>query len=187
MRHRTTAYHVPATLRNSDTSQSYLAPRDGGTTQATPPADRRLHRLSNERQHPQQQTAMNSSLRRDLVLIVEDEAPIAEALTLIVEDAGYTAITAAHGKEALALAKELHLKLVITDLMMPHLNGIDFIAALRAHAEATGTESPPVVLMTAAGPTRAREAGADAVLRKPFDITEIEALLQRFLGPADPA
>lgn len=155
---------------------------DAGDT----PADRRLHRLSNERQHPQQQTAMNSSLRRNLVLIVEDEAPIAEALTLIVEDAGYTAITAAHGKEALALAKELRPKLVITDLMMPHLNGIDFIAALRAHAEATGTESPPTVLMTAAGPARAREAGADAVLRKPFDITEIEALLRRFLGPADP-
>lgn len=130
---------------------------------------------------------MNSPLRHNLVLIVEDEAPIAEALTLIVEDAGYTAITAAHGKEALELAQELHPRLVITDLMMPHLNGIDFIAALHKYAEATGTESPPVVLMTAAGPARTREAGADAVLRKPFDITEIEALLRRFLGPADPA
>lgn len=128
---------------------------------------------------------MNEARQRNLVLIVEDEAPIAEALTLIIEDAGYTAITAAHGKEALDLARGSRPRLVITDLMMPHLNGTDLIAALRADAKATGTEPPPVVLMTAAGPARTRDSGADAVLRKPFDITEIEALLRRFLGPPE--
>ena len=141
--------------------------------------------MSNEAQYSQQRSAMDEAHLSKLVLIVEDEAPIAEALILIIEDAGYATIIAAHGKEALELAREFRPGLVITDLMMPHLNGTDLIAALHADAKATGTKPPPVVLMTAAGPARTRDAGADAVLRKPFDITEIEALLWRFLGPPE--
>ena len=138
--------------------------------------------MSNEVQRPQQHMAVDTSRQRSLVLIVEDEAPIAEALALIIEDAGYTAISAAHGREALELVREWHPELVITDLMMPYLNGVDLIAALHADAEATGAAAPPVVLMTAVGPAHTRQAGADAVLRKPFDIVEVEHLLQRFLG-----
>jgi CheY-like chemotaxis protein len=138
--------------------------------------------VSNEVQRPQQHMAVDTSRQRSLVLIVEDEAPIAEALSLIIEDAGYTAISAAHGREALELVQAWHPDLVITDLMMPYLNGADLIAALHADAEAAGAAAPRVVRMTAAGPSHTRQAGADAVLRKPFDIVEVEHLLQRFLG-----
>ncbi len=117
-----------------------------------------------------------------LVLIAEDEEPIAAALMLIVADAGYTPLVAAHGREALELCRARHPALVITDLMMPYLNGEELVAAIRADAAQDHQTPPPIVLMTAASPRHAQEIGADAVLRKPFTIEEVEALLQRFLG-----
>ena len=117
-----------------------------------------------------------------LVLVAEDEEPIAAALMLIIEDAGYTPLVAAHGKAALDLIRTRRPGLVITDLMMPYLDGADLIAAIHDEAERNHSVPPPIVLMTAAGPRRAQEVGADAVLRKPFDIEDVEALLHRFLG-----
>lgn len=117
-----------------------------------------------------------------LVLIAEDEEPIAEAIALIVEDAGYTSLVAAHGKQALELARQRRPALVITDLMMPLLDGAELIAALRADAALDGHRPPPIILMTAAGLKRAYEADADAVLRKPFELDELEDLLFRYLG-----
>lgn len=117
-----------------------------------------------------------------LVLIVEDEAPIAEALSLIVADAGYSPLVARHGMEALELARARKPALVITDLMMPRMDGAGLIAALHAEASTNGADpAPPIVLMTAANLQLAREAGADAVLRKPFDISDVEKLLRQFL------
>lgn len=121
-----------------------------------------------------------------LILIAEDEEPIAEALAYVVEEAGYTPLLATHGKEALELARAQHPALVITDLMMPHMDGAELITALRADADANGHNPPPIILMTAAGLRRAEKAGADAVLRKPFNLDELEDLLHRFLRPSSP-
>ncbi len=126
-------------------------------------------------------------VNRRLVLIAEDEGPIAEALTLIVEDAGYTPIVASHGVEALEIARREHPALLITDLMMPLLSGAGLIQALREDAEHDGMPTIPMVLLTAAGGQLARAANADVLVRKPFDIAEIEALLRRYLGPPDAA
>jgi CheY-like chemotaxis protein len=120
---------------------------------------------------------------RLVVLIVEDEEPIADALAFLVEDCGYVPLRASHGKEALALARANHPRLVITDLMMPIMDGRELIAALRADAAANGNSAPIIILTTAGGFTYAQNTGADLVLRKPFDIAEIEALLARYLGP----
>ena len=116
-----------------------------------------------------------------LVLIAEDEEPIAEVVATVVEDAGYRPLLAAHGREALELARAKQPALLITDLMMPYLSGAELIAALRSDAAASGRASLPVILMTAAGPAQARAAGADAVLRKPFELLELDALIRRFL------
>ena len=118
---------------------------------------------------------------RGLVLIAEDEEPIAEVVATVVEDAGYVPRLAAHGRQALELARTEQPALLITDLMMPHLSGAELIAALRSDAAASGHDPVPVILITAAGPAQARAAGADAVLRKPFELLELDALLRRFL------
>ncbi len=117
-----------------------------------------------------------------LVLIAEDEEPIAELLSYVVQDAGYTPLVAFHGRQALELARQRWPALVITDLMMPYLSGADLIAALTAEAAASDRARPPAILVTGAGPGQARAAGADVVLYKPFQVADLEALLHRFLG-----
>jgi len=122
-----------------------------------------------------------------LILIAEDEEPIAEALAMIFEDAGYgTPLQATNGKLAQALVRTHRPALIFTDLMMPLMDGAELIAAVRADAALDSHLPPPIVLMTAAGMRRAREVHADALLRKPFTLDEVEALLLRFLGPPAP-
>lgn len=116
-----------------------------------------------------------------VVLIAEDERPIAEVLVAVVAEAGYTPLLAAHGRQALELARAQRPALVISDLMMPYLDGAELIAALRGDAARDGHAAVPVILVTAASVVYARAARADAVLLKPFDLTQVEALLHRFL------
>lgn len=121
-----------------------------------------------------------------LVLIAEDEEPIAYALADLIEEVGYQTLIAQHGERALELARKHHPALIITDLMMPYLNGREVIASLRAQKVTPEHPIPPIILMSAAGQTHTRDAGADAVLNKPFDLEEIETLLHQFLPPAAP-
>ena len=114
-----------------------------------------------------------------VVLIVEDEEPIAQALAYVVEGAGHTTVVAVNGRAALELALAHRPNLIITDLMMPQMSGQELIRALRETWQAA---TPPIVLMTAAGPRYAEAAGADALLLKPFDLEQVEALLRRFLA-----
>jgi CheY-like chemotaxis protein len=119
--------------------------------------------------------------RQVIVLVAEDEETIAETLAMIVEDAGYLPVVARNGREALALARQHRPQLIITDLMMPFLSGQDLIAAARADAAAQGARPPAVMVVTAASRARAEEAGADAVIVKPFDINKLEAVMERLL------
>jgi CheY-like chemotaxis protein len=58
-----------------------------------------------------------------IILIVEDEEPIVQALALILEDCGYQMLLASNGRQALELARTHQLALIITDLMMPQMTG----------------------------------------------------------------
>jgi CheY-like chemotaxis protein len=112
-----------------------------------------------------------------LVLIAEDEPPIAAVLAAVVAEAGHTPLVAGDGRRALELARERRPALLITDLMMPALGGAELIAALRREYG----DGLPVVLVTTAPHAWARAAGADVVLPKPFELTHLEALLRRYL------
>ncbi|HEV8192449.1 MAG TPA: response regulator, partial [Ktedonobacterales bacterium] len=108
-----------------------------------------------------------------VVLIAEDEEPIADALAIIVEEAGYTPLTASHGAAALQLARTHHPALLITDLMMPYLDGEKLIQALEADARLHGRARIPVILTTAVGGRRLEDVKADALLKKPFDVEDV--------------
>ena len=114
------------------------------------------------------------------VLIADDESFIAAVLAAVVREKGYTAVVARNGQEALELARARRPALVITDLMMPHLDGAGLISALRRD----GAVGLPVILITASALARAGTLGADAILAKPFAIDDVDALLDRYLGPA---
>ncbi len=121
-----------------------------------------------------------------LVLIAEDEEPIAEAVAWVVEELGYTPLIAHNGREALALTISRRPTLLITDWMMPLLDGVGLIRAVKQQAAQDGVSSIPIILMTAARLPAPAAAEADAVLPKPFEINELEALIQRFMSPPQP-
>jgi len=62
---------------------------------------------------------------KKVVLIAEDERSIADIVCVVVEDAGYQPVLAAHGRQALEMARIEHPALVVTDLMMPHMTGAE--------------------------------------------------------------
>lgn len=117
-----------------------------------------------------------------LVLIAEDEEPIAEAIAFLVQDNGYIPLIANNGREALQLARARHPALVITDLMMPYMDGDELIKALRADADLDNHVAPYTILLSAAGLRRMRNANADAILPKPFELDDLERLLLQFMG-----
>ena len=116
-----------------------------------------------------------------LILIVDDEESIVELLATFVTDQGYTPLVAQNGQQALDLAREHGPALIITDLMMPVINGADLIVALRAEAAAQGRSAPPIVLLTAGSRRAASQLSVEAVLLKPFDLTQLEQVIRRLL------
>lgn len=115
------------------------------------------------------------------VLIVEDEEPIALAIGVIVEELGYNPLYASNGREGLELANEREVALIVSDLMMPRMNGWQFLTQLREERERAGRPMPPLIIMSAMDARQSQGLHADAVLTKPFDIVVVERLLLRYL------
>ena len=135
-------------------------------------------------EQPAVASARDGEAKQDiaLVLIAEDEVPIAEALAYIIKEAGYESICAGNGKQALEIMRTRRPALIITDLMMPLMDGGELIVAIYAELGDGAGPVPPIVLMTAGGLRRAQEVGADEVLRKPFDVEEVEEILKRYIN-----
>ncbi len=84
-----------------------------------------------------------------MILIVDDEISIAETLAEFVMELGYTPLVAYNGQQALALAREHWPILVMTDMMMPLLNGAGLIQGLRVEAKNRKKVLPPIILLSA--------------------------------------
>ena len=112
------------------------------------------------------------------ILIVDDEPIIRELLGHILEDAGYHVRLAAHGGEALDLLNKERPDLIIADVMMPVLDGVELCRRLKGDA---ATQEIPIILMSAAARHVVWDAGADAFLDKPFDLETLVALVRQQL------
>lgn len=118
------------------------------------------------------------------VLIVEDEAPLAEILKYNMEDEEFSTQIATDGREALLLLEEHRPDLVVLDWMLPELSGIDVCRTIRRKPE---TKNIPIIMLTAKGEEHDRirgfNAGADDYISKPFSpkelIARIYAILRR--------
>lgn len=115
-----------------------------------------------------------ASDERVRVLVVEDDAPMRSLLIDVLEHAGYRALEAANGRDAVALARFARPAVVLMDLVLPVLDGPSAIAILKDDP----TTSRIRVVAMSAGATLRREVSrlrADGLLAKPFDIDTLLA------------
>jgi CheY-like chemotaxis protein len=114
------------------------------------------------------------------ILIVDDEFTVADTLAEYLAWEGYTTTIAANGKAALEAISSARPDLVLLDFMMPVMDGLQLLAALR---EQPATRELPVILMTAApAAITGSITGHQALLVKPFDARKMMQHVRRLLG-----
>ena len=103
------------------------------------------------------------------VLVVDDEQHILQVLQIKLRNAGLTVLTAVDGEEGLEIARRTHPDLVITDLQMPYMSGLDFVQGM---ARESRLATVPVIILTARGyelaPEDLSRGNIRGVLHKPF-------------------
>jgi twitching motility two-component system response regulator PilH len=118
------------------------------------------------------------------VLVVDDEPNILFALEETVRDLGLESIAACDGEDALVIARGVLPDLIITDVIMPRLNGYELCQRLKTDE---ATRHIPVVMITVRASDRDRKhgstAGADAYLVKPFHLTDLKEIIDTLLPP----
>ncbi|MGQ9525771.1 MAG: response regulator [Armatimonadota bacterium] len=116
---------------------------------------------------------------RGLILIVEDERPIAMSVAFALRQEGFEAVTAEDGRRGLALARSRQPDLIILDLMIPEVDGLEFCRILRRESEV------PIIMLTARAGEADRvaglEMGADDYVVKPFSMRELVARVRAVL------
>ncbi|MGB3207702.1 MAG: response regulator transcription factor [Crinalium sp.] len=116
------------------------------------------------------------------LLLVDDEPGLREAVQAYLEDSGFNVQVASNAREAWDFLQKSPPDLVISDVMMPQVNGYQFLQELREDAR---FKALPVVFLTARGMKSDRiqgyQAGCDAYLPKPFDPDELVAIVENLL------
>ena len=118
------------------------------------------------------------------ILFVDDEPAIVQAVTGVLKDLGHGVTTAEDGRRALELCQDQSFDLVVSDIRMPHVDGLKLLATLRERGVAT-----PVILISGhREEDGAVTPGPDvAYLRKPMRLRELVECMTRLTGDAETA
>ena len=126
-----------------------------------------------------------------LVLITDDEAPVHELLKRALSPTGASVVDAYNGEEALKVLAERPIDLLVTDVMMPGMDGLALVRTLRE----TGNKKFPVVVCTSMDESVKESltqhlafdaAGMDRFVRKPFSVGEVSKMFQEMLSKLEP-
>jgi two-component system sensor histidine kinase/response regulator len=118
----------------------------------------------------------------ETILVADDEEYIADVIAILLEDEGYRVLRAKNGAEALALAEGEHPDLVVSDVMMPLLSGLELARELRDRENGYG---PPIILCSAVRPP-SNLPERTVFMAKPFDIETLTATVRALLArPTD--
>jgi DNA-binding response OmpR family regulator len=113
------------------------------------------------------------------ILVVDDEAKLRQMIRLYLEKENYQVVEAGNGCDAIFIAREAKPDLIILDLMMPEMNGYDFMRTYSKEAEV------PVIMLTAKVEDQDKilglELGADDYVTKPFNVRELTARVRAVL------
>jgi two-component system alkaline phosphatase synthesis response regulator PhoP len=122
---------------------------------------------------------LSLSVGRRLVLVVDDEPATVEVLRTYLEDDGFQVVCATDGLRALSLALEMQPDIVLLDIDLPKLSGLEVLRAIRAGSDV------PVIMLTSRGHAVDRvtglEVGADDYIGKPFSVREVVARVKAIL------
>ena len=127
----------------------------------------------------------------DQLLLIEDDARLATMIQTYLGEAGWRVQHAADGASGLALHGRQAFDVIVLDLMLPDMDGLDVCRRIRAAPQTAQASDPltPILMLTARGDAMDRviglEIGADDYLAKPFEPRELLARL-RALGPPEP-
>ena len=117
------------------------------------------------------------------ILTVDDSKSIREAVKYALEPLGYDIVEAEDGVDGLDQLEKSKVDLVITDLNMPNLDGIEFIEEVRKQDRYAGL---PLVMLTTEGQAekmrRGKQAGASGWIVKPFNELQLELTVKKFVG-----
>lgn len=118
------------------------------------------------------------------VLLVEDEVLLREGVQEMLEAHGFDVLVAGDGLEALELLQQTPVSVVVTDLVMPNMNGVDFISQVQQQfpqLPVIVASGSPGSVMTRLGIETIQVAGAIASIMKPFKGVELVALIKQVL------
>ena len=122
---------------------------------------------------------MESTLDRSRVLVVDDEPQITRVLRTVLSSQGYQVQIAAEGQSALNTFTAFQPELVITDLVMPHMDGLELCRRIRA------VSNVPIIVLSVKSEERSKvealDSGADDYVTKPFGIDELLARVRATL------
>jgi CheY-like chemotaxis protein len=113
------------------------------------------------------------------ILIVDDELSLLWLLEQILEDLGHTILKASDGEQALELINREKPEMVISDIMMPNMDGYTLLKEIRRNPRWSRLK---VILVSAAPINRTDSYQADAYLSKPYEIELLETLVEQMLG-----
>ena len=127
--------------------------------------------------------ALNSSTEiTNYILVAEDDSDVALLITTILKNNGYNYVWAKDGMEAMEIADRQLPKLIITDIMMPRMDGLEFIKRIREDEEKSHL---PIIVVSARAEDKDRligvEAGAEVYLGKPFNSEELMLRVRKML------
>jgi CheY-like chemotaxis protein len=138
------------------------------------------------RGHPYAWRAMEPNGQVKRILVVDDDPNLRSSLGRMLTAAGHQVVLAENGMEAILRWQELGADLVMLDLFMPVMDGLETLAALRAYAPRL-----PIIVMSGGGTkgvdlsVQAKLLGANWTIAKPFSLAAIIALVGSALGAAD--
>lgn len=116
------------------------------------------------------------------VLVIDDDGSLQMVLEIALQQAGYNVELASNGEEAIARLETLQPDMVISDVMMPQMDGVEFFRTIQDRLQ---YDNIPIIIMTALGRKawmRELEAEGAVIIQKPFDVEELVSLVNMYVA-----